>query len=47
MRNISDKVYIENQNTYFVFSNISSKIAPLMRQYTYKICSRQTGHRWW
>jgi len=31
MRNISDKVYVENQNTYFVFSNFSSKIAPFMR----------------
>jgi len=31
VKNVSDKSYRENQNTYFVFSNFFSKIVPLMR----------------
>jgi len=31
MKNISDKSYRENQNTYFVFSNFFSKIVSFMR----------------
>ena len=31
MRNISDKSCRENQNTHFMFNNVSSKIVPFMR----------------
>jgi len=31
MRNVSDKIYRENQNTRFTFSNCFLKIVPFMR----------------
>jgi len=31
MRNVSEKGCRENQNTHFVFSNVSPKIVPFMR----------------
>jgi len=31
MKNVSDKICRENQNTHFVFSDVFSKILPLMR----------------
>jgi len=31
MKNVSDKRYRENENTYFVFNNICSKIVQFMR----------------
>jgi len=31
MGNVSDKSCTENQNTHFVFSNVSSKTVPFMR----------------
>jgi len=31
MKNISDKICRETQNTHFVFNNIFSKIVPFMR----------------
>jgi len=37
MKSVSDKSCGENQNTHFVFSNFSPKIAPFMRQYGIKI----------
>jgi hypothetical protein len=32
MRNVSDKLCSENQNTRFVFNNFFSKVAPIMRK---------------
>jgi hypothetical protein len=32
MRNVSNKICRENQNTHFVFSNLFSKIVPFVRQ---------------
>jgi hypothetical protein len=32
MKNASDRRCRENQNTHFVFSNVSSKIVPFMRK---------------
>jgi hypothetical protein len=31
MRNVSDKSCTENQNTHFMFNNVSPKIVPFMR----------------
>jgi hypothetical protein len=33
MRNISNKICRENQNTHFMFSNVFSKIVPFIRQF--------------
>jgi len=45
MRNVSNKVCRENQNTHFVFSNFFSKIVPFMRKCG-KILYSWAGHRW-
>jgi len=37
MRNISDKICRENQNTYFMFKTFFSKIVPFIR-YVEKFC---------
>jgi len=31
MRNVSDKIYRENQETHFVYSNLFPKLLPLIR----------------
>jgi len=31
MRNVSDKIYRENQNTHFMFNNFLPKIVSFMR----------------
>jgi hypothetical protein len=45
MRNVSDKICRENQNTHFMLNNFFPKIAPFMRKCG-KMWQSQTGHRW-
>ena len=45
MRNISDESCRGNQNTHFMFSNFSSKIAPFMRECR-KVWWGQRGYKW-
>jgi hypothetical protein len=44
MRNVSDKPYRENQNTYFMFNNFFTKIVPFMTSRGKNIVE-QAGHR--
>jgi len=44
MRNVSDKIYGENQNTLFAFSNFSPKIVQFVGEFG-KILYSGAGHR--
>jgi len=45
MRNVSDKVCRENQNTHFTLRTFSPKILQFMKPCE-KMWYNQTGHRW-